>query len=830
MATQTSIIPARIKIEVDPLLDGLKGIIPPQPMPLYYTLALFFVALGMLTLPVIYLGMIGGVGWLFYNQAAFVFGFGPRVAESPGFWSLVWLVALGIAMLFMIKPFLAPALKMKKAKPLYQKAEPRLFAFVERICIMVGAPMPSEIRVDSDVNASASFGSGPLGFFGDKLVLTIGLPLVAGLDVRQFAGVLAHEMGHFAQRAGMRLNYVIRTMNIWFLRVVFERDVWDLRLEEWSANPLLILVVWPARLIIKGNRFVLFLLMLAGNALSCFLARQMEYDADRYEAHIAGSDMFVSTSKRIRELSIASFGAQHDLTRFWDEGRLPDDLASLIVKNAKEIPPEVLKNYERHAKFQRTGIFDTHPSDQDRASNVRRLDTPGLYHPEPPAPPPAAASFPAPAALKDTFSFDAAPMRKKAGKDPFSFNAPASAAKMGKDPFAFDAPAKPGQAALNQPAMQAPPSKGKGPSSSVMPAAQRSSALPPEHPAKSLLKDFRVLTRTVSFEYYQAVLGKKVGSSHLHAFDDLVKRQEGELAGEKALLRYFQGPLVDGRSLKLSHERLQPVQDSKAALAAMRSSREDMVKAVAAFAFARRRYLDAEERLNHQRQAGVLIELGLPLEVSSLGIHGSDSQAVAEAQRTQRAVIDKETPKLDALETPACRRLVAGLCLLQSSVMDGRIPDLGKLRDETAMLWVQIGILEELLTQLAELRDRYHELTVLFPLMDNNSEHPVLVEKIIQNAERLHGQLTEISKALGAERYPFDHAKGDITLKEFAIPEIPSQRDIGAVMHASGEAFAKLAPLYTRLLGRLALAAEMAETALGLPLLRDPKPEVAQRN
>jgi hypothetical protein len=66
--------------------------------------------------------------------------------------------------------------------------------------------------------------------FGNDLVLTIGMPLVAGMSLRQFAGVLAHEFGHFSQGAGMRLSFIIRSINLWFMRVVYERDDWDERL------------------------------------------------------------------------------------------------------------------------------------------------------------------------------------------------------------------------------------------------------------------------------------------------------------------------------------------------------------------------------------------------------------------------------------------------------------------------------------------------------------------------------------------------------------------------------------------------------------------------
>ena len=55
-------------------------------------------------------------------------------------------------------------------------------------------------------------------------MLTVGLPLVEGLNVRQLGGVLAHEFGHFAQGSGMCLTYLIRSVNAWFGRVAYQRD------------------------------------------------------------------------------------------------------------------------------------------------------------------------------------------------------------------------------------------------------------------------------------------------------------------------------------------------------------------------------------------------------------------------------------------------------------------------------------------------------------------------------------------------------------------------------------------------------------------------------
>src|SRR5262249_24911153 len=141
-----------------------------------------------------------------------------------------------VLVLFMIKPLFARLPKARRGRALDLGREPILFAFVTRIARAVHAPEPRRIDVDCQVNASASFGAGLGGLVGRNLVLTIGLPLVSGLTVEQLAGVLAHELGHFAQGARMRLSYLIRSINAWFVRVVYERDEWDEQLVSWSEE------------------------------------------------------------------------------------------------------------------------------------------------------------------------------------------------------------------------------------------------------------------------------------------------------------------------------------------------------------------------------------------------------------------------------------------------------------------------------------------------------------------------------------------------------------------------------------------------------------------
>ena len=121
-----------------------------------------------------------------------------------------------VVVFFMVKPVLARPASRRQLMLVQPNDQPELFAFIREVCSQVRAPVPGRVQLDCQVNASASLGAGPLNLRQRDLVLTIGIPLVAGLSVRQLGGVLAHEFGHFAQGGGMRLTTLIRGVNAWF--------------------------------------------------------------------------------------------------------------------------------------------------------------------------------------------------------------------------------------------------------------------------------------------------------------------------------------------------------------------------------------------------------------------------------------------------------------------------------------------------------------------------------------------------------------------------------------------------------------------------------------
>jgi len=351
---------------------------------------MFVVAIAMILLPLTYLAMIVALAYGVYYHAVHHAGI---LGDSGGFQGRLFIyiapIAAGVvSILFMIKPFFSGAEEEPTTMALHPEDEPLVFDFVERICKSMGAPIPYRIEVDCQNNASASFTGGWSGLLGGKLTLRIGLPFAAGMTLREFTGVLAHEFGHFTQGFAMRFSFIIRSVSGWFARVVYERDSWDewIETQKESTGGWVFILLQICRFFIWLSRRILWALMMIGQVLSCFLLRQMEFNADKYEARMAGASVFERTVRKLIELSIASQAAEAILGRAWNEKRLSDNYPVLLASRIEEIiTPDVRAAIDKSIRESKTHFLATHPADSDRIQNAQREATEGIFRLECPA-------------------------------------------------------------------------------------------------------------------------------------------------------------------------------------------------------------------------------------------------------------------------------------------------------------------------------------------------------------------------------------------------------------------------------------------------------------
>lgn len=376
------------------ILSAFQGSISRPKTSFFYHIGLILLAGTMLTLPLIYLAMVGLVAYATYYHV--VHNAAPLLRDTSvhPIFSVVFFVmsSMGgvIVVFFMLKPLLAKSPKRAQPLALNPASERLLYAFIEKVCDIVGAPSPKRIDLDCRINAAAGFRRGFFSLFSnDDLVLVLGLPLVSNLTARELAGVIAHEFGHFTQGTGMRLTYLISSINIWFARVAYQRDAWDVALETTAAgirDVRILVFIWAIQIAVWFSRLILKILMRIGLVVGGFMMRQMEYDADAYEIKVAGSDCFECTMRKLATLEAAWVETRKQLNASWKKSRtLPDNLPELIRSSHVRLPEPVLQKINDTLGLRRSGLFDSHPSPADRIRQARKAAEPGIFHDDRPA-------------------------------------------------------------------------------------------------------------------------------------------------------------------------------------------------------------------------------------------------------------------------------------------------------------------------------------------------------------------------------------------------------------------------------------------------------------
>jgi len=360
---------------------AFSGMIQQVELPASYKAGVVAMGVTMVLLPLIYVGLIALVGYGVLSHMASNTTWMQSLGAKFGLIAYATPIVAGITIvLFMIKPLFAKPAVKSRTVVLDPIKEPVLFHFVNKIATAVGAPRPKQIEVDCEVNASASFRKGLFSFMGDDLVLTIGLPLMAGFSTKQLAGVLAHEFGHFSQGVGMRFHYLAYKINSWLFYSVYARDSWDEKLDKFAseadnwAGVILNIArggVWLTRKLLHG-------FMMAGHAVSSYMLRQMEFDADRYEAQVAGSEQFKNTCLQLQRLG-AAYHISHDyLAQAWEDKKLVNDFPSLVAHNASQLPAQLDKALLSQMEESKTQMYDSHPSDRERIENASRQQAKGI--------------------------------------------------------------------------------------------------------------------------------------------------------------------------------------------------------------------------------------------------------------------------------------------------------------------------------------------------------------------------------------------------------------------------------------------------------------------
>jgi Zn-dependent protease with chaperone function len=225
---------------------------------------------------------------------------------------------------------------------------PALFGIIDEICIKQHAPRPHAVLLNNDFNAFISQVPrlGILGWYKNYLVL--GVPYMLSCNTAQFKAVLAHEFGHFSGSHGRLGTWIYR------MRVSWYNIMENMQRESAFGN---FVFKWFFELYVPYF-----------NAYSFVLAREQEYEADRFANDYAGAE---ANAEELVNSVIKNFATGPYWSAVWarvnDEANPPAQVFSRSVDVLnRQVPQQEYDAYLKKAMKIRTQNADTHPALADR--------------------------------------------------------------------------------------------------------------------------------------------------------------------------------------------------------------------------------------------------------------------------------------------------------------------------------------------------------------------------------------------------------------------------------------------------------------------------------
>jgi len=356
-----------------------------------YRFALLLSALGLGLLIVAYFACLVGIGFGLYFYAMHVVPGSLHVRGRAMIAVVLMHAGVALAGLAILYSLVAPLFRWDRARPnsllLHSVAHPVLHCFVRALCTLIGAPQPDEIRLTPIPNASAGRYGGFLGILGGRLVLEIGEPFFYGLELRSLAGVIAHELGHFSQAtSGWLFRYIV-TVTVWFQEATertggVQEAIGEHGDDAEGSARILVLVAY---LITGLGRLLLLQFALLSRIMTFYLLRQMEFDADRYAAEVAGSAQFARTFERLSELDVAFHNVLLSALRGTLSAESELSFAQQVIDEAGRLSERDRRQVAKAMAPKRAKWFDSHPSPTERIAAVARRPHPGIFQLEGPA-------------------------------------------------------------------------------------------------------------------------------------------------------------------------------------------------------------------------------------------------------------------------------------------------------------------------------------------------------------------------------------------------------------------------------------------------------------
>lgn len=254
---------------------------------------------------------------------------------------------------------------------------PELFDLIDEVVDKVDCLEPKHVFLSDECNAYVNYPS-MLGYlFHGKQNLTIGIPLLYGMNKTEFKSILSHEFGHFTQKT-VSVNRIANLSEYICAAIAqIKEHMENAKSDSYEAKARFFARKVTEIMLEQYNKVA---------PINGKLSRAQEYDADKFSYEVVGTEGSLSALTKLQELS-----ARWDRLFFpwlWDclaQKRAPENVFGLFQRFSSKIDsislspmtPSMhfkaqLGEYEsRLAPIEST---DTHPSIFKRVKAIASYD------------------------------------------------------------------------------------------------------------------------------------------------------------------------------------------------------------------------------------------------------------------------------------------------------------------------------------------------------------------------------------------------------------------------------------------------------------------------
>jgi membrane protein implicated in regulation of membrane protease activity len=329
-------------------------------------LGTWLVLLVLLLLVAVYFAILGGLAfgvyWLATNDL------GPSIPSWVG--SLA-MAAAALLLLCLIRPLVMPRERPAEIVPLAADKQAILAEFVAKIAEQVHASPPAVLQAEC---------SPRLEIDRHGRTLKLGLPLVMNLTVEQVGGLIAAQLAPHRRGAGSGPARLIRSINGWMWRSVYQEDRFDRWITRANLRPGFHLgrLLVPLRAFSFLARVVLWIPMFIGNTVAAVLTRESELDSDRIAARLIGGKEWTATIERVKVVAFTWEGILTELPFLYKEQQLPDSLPHFLAERMADVSPELAATLLTTVIKDEEIPFDSRPSAAEQAAAIAAEPSSGV--------------------------------------------------------------------------------------------------------------------------------------------------------------------------------------------------------------------------------------------------------------------------------------------------------------------------------------------------------------------------------------------------------------------------------------------------------------------